>query len=709
MLWINLDGEAGGWRSPDKPAPQLRKKFVLDKLPACAKIRFAAPGWAVVTLNGVRITSDILIPTVNQFDKSIGLCEYDVTNLLTVGENVIGVVLGNGWFNCGTHEVWHFDKALWRNYPRLALELNADGETIVVSDESWKAAHGGIIFNQFRSGEHFDANQITPAWDTAAFDDSDWSSVRLVAPPPGLPIKQNCPQCRVMEKIAPVNKKILSDNSVVYDFGKNITGFCNIKVSGDVNSRITLQYSELIDENGDVDRKNIELYFLDGDVAQTDVYIHSKINPFEWHPEFVYHGFRYVKVITEGNIDISNITASYIHSAFAVNGKAEIEHAVAAKLFECTSNSFKSNYIGIPSDCPHREKNGWTGDAMFACETGLWLFDMAQNYEHFLQIVSDSQRLTGQLPGMAPTAGWGYNWGSGPVWDSVLFELPFQIWKFTGDDSIALKYYPSMRKYIDYLISRRNSKGLITFGLGDWCHFDMDRMVASGFSSTIYAYHMLDTAAMIAKKAAPDDVELLNKYKLEFKDSLIAEYRNSDGTYAKNEMTANACMLYFKLDNSSLLAEHLVNQVRANAHKADFGILGAKVIPRVLAEYGYIEDAFKIYTQPEYPGWGYWLAQGATSLWERWDGSSSLNHIMFGDFNAWCFSYLAGIKIKEFGFKSILLSPADIPQCGNFSFSYRTAYGIISIRKEGKKFYWHVPDNITCDLNIPENCIAEKE
>ena len=346
---------------------------------------------------------------------------------------------------------------------------------------------------------------------------------------------------------------------------------------------------------------------------------------------------------------------------------------------------------------------------MFACETGLWLFDMTQNYEHFLQIVSDAQRMTGQLPGMAPTAGWGYNWGSGPVWDSVLFELPYQIWRFNGDDSIALKYYPAMRKYIDYLISRRNSRGLITFGLGDWCHFDMDRMVDSGFSSTIYAYHMLDTAIIIAAKAAPDDVSFLNKYKLEFKNSLIAEYHNNDGTYAKNEMTANACMLYFKLDDSPLLAEHLLNQVRANEHKADFGILGAKVIPRVLAEYGYIEDAFKIYTQTEYPGWGYWLAQGATSLWERWDGSSSQNHIMFGDFNAWCFSYLAGIKIKEYGFKSISLNPADIPQVENYSFSYQTVYGRISIRKEGKKFYWHVPDEINCELNIPESCTAEKE
>ncbi|MBR2723389.1 MAG: family 78 glycoside hydrolase catalytic domain [Lentisphaeria bacterium] len=700
MLWINLNGEAGGWRSKEIPAPLLRKSFSLSALPRQALIRFAAPGWAVITLNGKRITSDILIPAVTQFDKHTGFCEYDVTPLLTTGENVIGAVLGNGWYNCATHEVWHFDKASWRNYPRLALELIADGETIALSDDSWKGAPGGIFFNQFRSGEHFNANQIIPNWDIAGFDDSAWSSAKLVAPPPGLLLKQDCPQCRETERIVPVSSKKISDNSVVYDFGKNFTGFCTVKVSGEKDSRITLQYSELIDGNGDVDRKNIELYFLEGDVAQTDIYIHGEVNPFVWHPEFVYHGFRYVKVITEGRIDSFEIYASSIHSAFAAGGEAEISHPIASKLLECTRNSFVSNFISIPSDCPHREKNGWTGDAMFACETGLWSFDMAKNYDHFLQILADTQRPTGQLPGIAPTAGWGYNWGSGPVWDSALFELPYQIRRFTGDNSIAVKYYPYMKKYLDYVISRRTGNGTITFGLGDWCHLDMERMVSSEFTSTLYVYHMLDIAEQTAAAAAPDDVAMWAEFKDEFKNSLISNFRNADGTYAKNEITANACMLYFKLDTSPALAEHLANQARANAHKVDFGILGAKVIPRALAEYGYIEDAFKIYTQTEYPGWGNWIIKGATTLHERWDSSASQNHIMFGDFNAWCFEYIAGIKIKSDGFKEIILSPANLNGI-DYNFSYRTPFGRITVRKEKNKLDYHIPSGIKCENAIP--------
>jgi hypothetical protein len=160
MQWINLDGEAGGWRSKNIPAPLLRKNFFLTKLPQKAVVRFASPGWSVISLNGKRITGDILIPSVTQLDKHTGMCEYDVTPLLNTGENVIGVLLGNGWFNCATHEVWHFDKAPWRNYNRLFLELCIGNEIIVRSDNSWKCEEGPIIFSQLRSGEHFDARNV---------------------------------------------------------------------------------------------------------------------------------------------------------------------------------------------------------------------------------------------------------------------------------------------------------------------------------------------------------------------------------------------------------------------------------------------------------------------------------------------------------------------------------------------------------------------
>ena len=185
-------------------------------------------------------------------------------------------------------------------------------------------------------------------------------------------------------------------------------------------------------------------------------------------------------------------------------------------------------------------------------------------------------------------------------------------------------------------------------------------------------------------------------------------FRNADGTYANDEMTANACAVYFGIDDSPALIDHLAAQLRANSHKADFGIIGAKTIPRVLAANGYAADAFKCFIQPEFPGWGNWIARGATSLWENWDGTGSQTHVMYGDFPAWCFNFLAGIRIMEPGFKSVMIAPADVPEAGNYTFSFRTPYGEITTERTGSTFRCHVPEAIKCTLAIPETMSAEK-
>ena len=701
--WINQHGEACDWRAPDLPAPLLRKTFTIDILPETAMIRFAAPGWADISINGKLITEDIMIPAVTQLDKHTGFCEYDVTALLRPGKNVIGAVLGNGWFNCATHELWHFDKAPWRNFNRLFLELYADGKKSVKSDSSWRCNAGPTIFNHLRSGEHFDARNVIPGWDTPDFDDSSWKKVCMVTPPPGTLIKDDSPQCRINEVISPVKSWMPDGDSVIFDFGKNMTGFVEITTAGKAGVKIAITYSELLASNNDLCRDNVACYIVDGDKAQTDIFIHDGSDNFVWHPRFVYHGFRYVKVLAYGDARVTNIKACYVHTGFAPAGTAEISNKIAQKVFDCTRNSYIANFTGIPTDCPHREKNGWTGDAQLACETGLWLYDGAKNYDHFLQILADGQRPTGQLSGIAPNAGWGYNWGSGPVWDIALFEMPYRIWKFTGNLDTAKKYYPNMQKYLDYILPLRNDDGVFNFGLGDWCHHTRSRIVTVALTSTAFVYGMLDIMEEFAVAFAPADVEKYREIKTEVKTDFIRNFRNADGSYAKDEWTANACALYFKLDDSPALAEHLAQQVRNNDHKADFGIVGAKLIPRILAEYGYAADAFKLYTQTEFPGWGNWIARGATSLWETWHGNGSQTHIMFGDFAAWCFRYLAGITIIAPGFKKVLLSPADIPEAGDFAFEYNTPHGKIIIEKCGNIFRYSIPENIDLTLNIPEN------
>ena len=201
-LWINLDGEGISWL-PDETAavPLLRKSFVFNKKPSLASLRFAAPGWAEITINGKNISKDVLVPIVTQLDKHTGLCEYDVTNLVEVGTNVIGCELGNGWYNVATKQNWNFNNATWRNYPRLFLELYIDGEKFLNTDKSWKGCHGPILSSQFRCGEVFDANRIIKNWDLPNFDDSNWKSVTIVAPPAGELLLETASQCQVINTL----------------------------------------------------------------------------------------------------------------------------------------------------------------------------------------------------------------------------------------------------------------------------------------------------------------------------------------------------------------------------------------------------------------------------------------------------------------------------------------------------------------------------
>ncbi|MBE6378656.1 MAG: hypothetical protein E7051_07570 [Lentisphaerae bacterium] len=698
--WINIDGEGISWLPDETIAPLLRKNFTLEQLPRNAFVRFAAPGWAEITVNGKLISEDLLIPAVTQLDRHTGMCEYDITALLKKGKNVVCAELGNGWYNAATKQDWHFDKATWRNYPRLFLEIYADDKKIVKTDESWKGTPGAIISSQLRCGEIFDASRVIRNWNTPNFDDSKWKNAVIVTPPAGELILETAPQCRIIKELPVKSINKIQDNAVIYDFGQNLTGVCRITFSGKSGAKATMLYSELLAEDGDVNRSNIDCYIHSGDVAQRDTYIHGRKSPFIWQPKFVYHGFRYLKIVFEGELEVTDITACCIASGFDTAGEVTFSHPVAAKLQECTINSYLGNFTGIPTDCPHREKNGWTGDAQLACQTGLWSFDSAENYLHFVRILADSQRPSGQLPGIAPCAGWGFNWGNGPVWDAALFEIPYQVWKFTGNTKAVTEFYPNMKSYVQFCLNS-SSGGIISFGLGDWCHWDQKRMVDIRLTSTAYFYYILKITEEVSRIASPEDTAYLNQIRNEVKEAFVKTFRNADGTYAKDEWTANACAIYFGFDNTPALVKHLLTQVRANEHKADFGIVGAKIVPRVLADHGYGTDAFKLYTQTRFPGWGHWIEQGATTLWETWSGSGSQFHIMYGDFTAWSFEYVAGIKLLAPGFRKIAIVPADIPEAGDFRFSYKTPFGKIICEKKGKCFRYHIPEGIDAETVFP--------
>lgn len=698
------------WKSPVLPAPYLRKTFTYYGNGVKATVAICGLGYYELYINGRKVGDHVLDPVVTHYDCRVSYVTYDVTEYLKQGENVIGVILGNGWYNSHTADSWHFDKAPWRDYPKLLFELDIDDSLLVVSDTSWKVSSGPIVFDGLRNGETYDARLELTGWLEPDYDDREWIAAAGVAAPGGVIEAQTMPPCKVMRTFSVEKQWTLPSGDIVYDVGQNIAGWVRITVSGEAGTELIIKYSELLGDDNDIDQTRIASLVHSGDF-QTDRYILKGIGQEIWEPRFTYHGFAYLTISGVDNVTIDKVEARVVYTAFEHSGQFSCSDETLNRLQACTVNSYLSNFVGIPTDCPHREKNGWTGDAQLAVETGLFNFSAASAYNQWMNSFVDVQRPSGQLPGIIPSAGWGFNWGSGPAWDSAFLVIPWNVYLFTGDSSAIEQHYNAMKKYVDYCRSR-SPENIALFGLGDWCHVDRSRIVDPALTSTAYYYFMCTLMAKFAAITGRSDA--LKSYKdltQCIKKSFNAKFYRGNGIYANGEQTALGCALYYSLvedAEKTVVLSKLVEAVKNNDYKVDFGILGAKYIPRVLADNGEVEAAYRLITQPHFPGWGHWLERGATTLWENWDGTASQNHIMFGDISAWMYQYLAGIVLDETqpGFKHLTIKPCSVSKLEWVKASCDTAQGRVSStwEKSASRFKLEVeiPQNSTATVIMPD-------
>ncbi len=698
------------WQSPILPAPFLRKVFDYDGNASNAKVFICGLGYYELYINGQKVGDQVLDPVVTVYDKRVRYVILDITKYLVTGKNVIGVILGNGWYNCHTADVWHFDKATWRDYPKLLLSLKTDERILLRSDESWKTSTGPILFDGLRNGETYDARLELNGWLTTDYDDSNWPFAVRKSPPGGILQLQTMPPCKVMQSISPTKEWKLGNGDRIYDLGQNITGWARITVSGKAGTELTIKYGELLDGEK-VNQINIARFVKSGD-CQTDRYILKGDELETWEPRFTFHGFQYVSVSVNGDAEIKKLEGRVVHTAFKQIGKFSCSNETLNKLQECTVRSYLGNFVGIPSDCPHREKNGWTGDTQLATETGLFNFASAEAYNQWIDSFVDCQRPSGQLPGIVPSSGWGYNWGSGPAWDSAFILIPWYVYLYTGDKSAIETHYDAMKKYVDYCSSMADEH-IVSFGLGDWCHVDGKRIVDPALTSTAYYYIDVITLAKFAELSGRSgDQKRYSALAKKIKHTFNKKFYMGDGIYAKGEMTALGTALYQGLAEEGEIQKivaKLAESVKNNACKIDFGILGAKYVPRVLADNGYPELAYRLLTQEEFPGWGHWIKQGASTLWEDWDGHASRNHIMFGDISAWSFQYLAGITPNPHapGFKEIIIKPCPVQGLGWVKAEYLSPQGRIvsnwTVRDGNFEIDVEIPDGTTGTLIMPSS------
>ena len=701
--WISAGG-CGNYELTTAAAPWFRKEFEVDGAAIDGtQLAICGLGYYEVYINGKRVGDRVLDPLVSIFDKRVLYVTYDISDLLKPGKNAIGVVLGTGWYNCFTPGPWILEYASWRDVVKMRLEMRtASGKLLTASDESWKVTQDGpILFDALRGGEHYDARKELDGWAKTAYDDSAWKKASITRPPGGIMEEQTGTPIRI------VDTQVLKDpnDKGVYDLGRNIAGHARITVKGEAGAKVYISYTERITPDGRLDRSNQLFTRFDNSNWQRDEYTLRGSKKAEvWEARFTYHGFQYVGIRIEGKAEIKKVEARLTNTDFDSIGSITSGNAMINTLQTLTRRSYLANFVGIPTDCPHREKNGWTGDAQLASETGLNNFDAADAYKQWLKTMRDCQRPDGNLPGIIPSGGWGFNWGNGPAWDSALFVIPWNIYLYTGDDSALRDCYENMQRYLGFL-QLISLDHIVQSGLGDWCS-DPAKMVDARLTNTAIAYglHQIfaDTADHFKKSA---DAAAARKAAAAIKRAFNQYFYRGNGLYAEGELTAMGAALYFDLCPSAAAKKatlkKLVECVEGCAATAQFGILGAKYVPRVLADNGYAKLASRFFTQEEFPGWAHWvIADHATSLHEVWTTGESWNHIMFGDLSAWLYKYPGGFRFNAArpGWKHLTIQPELIPEWKTFRAEHR---GYIT--------EWTCEDDgaVCIRITVPAGCSAD--
>ena len=688
-------------------AAYFREVFSLKQEWQTAVIHICGVGFYELFLNGKKVGDHVLAPAFTDYAKRVRYVTYDVSSCLRQGDNVIGVVLGNGWYN----SPWN----LWRSYPRMMVQLEFDGVPVLCSDTTWKTSTGPITYNGIRNGEFYDARLELTGWLETRYDDGAWQNVEKVLPPGGILEEQVMPPCKVTEMLQAQAQHYPETGGCVYDFGENIAGWCRLRVKGSPGTLVTLKYAERLAEDHDIDQAHIGIFIPSGEI-QTDRYTLKGGDIETWEPRFTYHGFQYCKVVIDGQAEVLQLDARVVHTAFASVGRFAASDETLNKLQACFRRSYVGNFVGIPTDCPHREKCGWTGDALHVAESGLLNYASAPAYAQWLANFPDIQRPNGQMHGVIPYCEGVLAWESGTPFDSALILLPWYLYLYTGDLSPALCLYEAMKKYLTFCVSMADGH-IVEFGLDDWCHPGSPNehpwkernapfKAPLAMLCTAYYYTSCKTFAKIAGLIEKrDDQCRYDALAQEIRNAFNQRFYRGNGVYANGCQTALGCALYHELaepDEIPLVARQLHETVCANGYKVDFGIVGSKYVLRALADHGYADAAFRMLTQPEFPGYAHWLSLGATTLFEQWDGSKSRNHPCFGDFSAWMYCYLAGLAPTPDnpGFKHMIIRPHPVEGLDWVAAEHTCKYGTIKVawRKTKKDF--------TLDVEIPEGTTA---
>lgn len=739
------------WAAVDTLAKKsicLRREFRTDKKVVEATASVCGLGFYEFSLNGKKVGDSEFAPLWSDYDKSVYYNTYDVTELLQKGENVAGVLLGNGFYNV---QGGRYRKLLISfGAPTLlfSLVINYEDGTreTIYSDNDWKYDLSPITFNCIYGGEDYDARREQKGWNKIGFNDRQWRPVVVQEAPKGMLRPQKAAPVKIMERYdiqkvtkltseqvasaCKSTKRTVDPSAFVLDMGQNLAGFPEITVRGKRGQKVTLIVAEALTDEGacnqrQTGRQHYYEYTLKGEGDET------------WHPRFSYYGYRYIQVegaVLKGQKNpgklpvLKNIQSCFVYNSARKVSTFECSNPIFNAAHRLIEKAVRSNMQSVFTDCPHREKLGWLEQVHLNGPGLLYNYDLTAFAPQIMRNMADAQHANGAMPTTAPEyvvfEGPGMDaFAESPEWGGALVIFPYMYYETYGDDSLIKKYYQNMRRYVDYL-STRADRHILSFGLGDWYDYGDFR---AGFSrntpvplvATAHYYMSVDYLIKAASIVGNDyDVRYYSSLAYDIMVAFNERFLNYDtAQYGTGSQCSNALPLFLRLTQSAghqgiyemdhrlnrKVFMNLVKDVEAHGNRLTTGDVGNRYLIQTLANYGADELIYKMFNHEEAPGYGFQLKFGATTLTEQWDPrqGSSWNHFMMGQIDEWFFNSLAGIRpyVKN-GYQIVGIAPKPVGDLKYVKCSYDTPYGVIAVD------WTHENGTFTLNLSVPVNTTA---
>lgn len=709
------------------PAPLFRKTFEIKKEVAGARLYICGLGYHEIYLNGKKSNDLFLEPGWTQFAKTVFYNVHDVTSQIAEGKNSIGIMLGNGWYNPLPMKMFGFNlrEILTTGQPKLLCQLKIiykDGSSeLIVSDESWKTGEGPVIRNNIYLGEWYDARLELPGWDTPLFDDSGWADAARTSGPSGKLTWQYIRPIRHTRTLKPVRIWSPEQNVYVFDLGQNFAGIIHFSCKAPSGTEITFRYAEMLKPDQNIEVNTSVAAQIKGpgrggpgapDIAwQEDRYICKGEGLETFEPRFTFHGFRYIEVKGLAyKPSLNDIRGFALNSDLKDVSEFSCSNGLFNQIQHITEWSMLSNVFSVESDCPAREKYGYGGDMVTVSEAFMNNFDMSTFYQKSVRDFANDALPTGAMTEVAPNIGvneHGIEKGTGPVgWTLAHPFLLYQLYKYYGNIEIVKEQYPALKKLVDFY-NDRTPGFLILDCIGDHNSVDLRPTPVSAASAWYHHVKIITELARILGK--DDDVKKYQALSENIKKAFIEKFVNREtGVVYTGTEGSQVFALYYDLlpaDVRKMAFNQLVDQIlTVNKGHLTTGIFSTKMMLNYLSDQNRDDLSFLMLNQKEYPGYGYMIANGATTLWESWGLKihESLNHPMFGSVSEWFYKSVLGIQQsdKSAGYSDIIIKPSVVGDLTWAKGSYHSVRGKIS------SSWWKSGNDFHLEISIPANTKA---